>query len=333
MSTGVGKRRVRVKGFTIVELLIVIVVIAILAAITIVSYNGIQSRTREAAVQSDVANAVKKLEVMKLRDEAQNYPASIAATNLKASAGNTYYYQYVNSDNSYCVQSSNGLTVWYASSDQTTPRAGTCGSDSLVGQWTFNGNANDSSGNGLDGTVVKATLATGQDGRSNGAYSFPGTAAYITMGNSTLFNRTELTMSIWANTTTVTPVAQALMAKEGKYKYRIAYGSKIEALAAVASGWTNQPSCAISPITTDTWYHFVFTVSSAKARIKLYVNGTEVCSVAGPVITSFNTSDFMVGSHNVAGNEGFYGSLDDARFYSRALSAAEIKGLYDAGAQ
>ena len=33
-------------GFTIVELLIVIVVIGILAAITIVAYNGIQSRAR-----------------------------------------------------------------------------------------------------------------------------------------------------------------------------------------------------------------------------------------------------------------------------------------------
>ena len=37
-------------GFTIVELLIVIVVIAILAAITIVAFNGIQERARASAV-------------------------------------------------------------------------------------------------------------------------------------------------------------------------------------------------------------------------------------------------------------------------------------------
>jgi prepilin-type N-terminal cleavage/methylation domain-containing protein len=41
-------------GFTIVELLIVIVVIGILAAISIVAYNGIQQRARNAQVISGV---------------------------------------------------------------------------------------------------------------------------------------------------------------------------------------------------------------------------------------------------------------------------------------
>ena len=44
-------------AFTIVELLIVIVVIAILAAITLVSYNGITQRARDSAVQS-IANQI-----------------------------------------------------------------------------------------------------------------------------------------------------------------------------------------------------------------------------------------------------------------------------------
>ena len=49
-------------GFTIVELLIVIVIIAILAAITIVAYNGIQNRANSAAAQSAASNLSKKIE-------------------------------------------------------------------------------------------------------------------------------------------------------------------------------------------------------------------------------------------------------------------------------
>ncbi|MFZ1242596.1 MAG: prepilin-type N-terminal cleavage/methylation domain-containing protein [Candidatus Saccharimonas sp.] len=39
------------RGFTIVELLIVIVVIAILAAISIVNYNGIQQRVKNTILR------------------------------------------------------------------------------------------------------------------------------------------------------------------------------------------------------------------------------------------------------------------------------------------
>jgi len=48
-------------GFTIVELLIVIVVIGILAAITIVAYNGISNKAQIAAAQSDLEQGNKQL--------------------------------------------------------------------------------------------------------------------------------------------------------------------------------------------------------------------------------------------------------------------------------
>lgn len=53
-------------GFTIVELLIVIVVIGILAAITLVAYNGVQDRAATASLQSDLKQASSQLELDKI---------------------------------------------------------------------------------------------------------------------------------------------------------------------------------------------------------------------------------------------------------------------------
>lgn len=55
--------RYRQSGFTIVELLIVIVVIAILAAISIVAYNGIQERARDSQRAQDVKTIAKAMEL------------------------------------------------------------------------------------------------------------------------------------------------------------------------------------------------------------------------------------------------------------------------------
>ena len=62
------------QGFTIVELLIVVVVIAILAAITIVSYNGIQNRAYDSSVQADLKNLKTKIESWRI-DNNDEYPS------------------------------------------------------------------------------------------------------------------------------------------------------------------------------------------------------------------------------------------------------------------
>ena len=64
-------------GFTIVELLIVIVVIAILAAITVVAYTGVQGQTNDAAVKSDIRNYAQQV----LAYEAENGAFPIGAGN------------------------------------------------------------------------------------------------------------------------------------------------------------------------------------------------------------------------------------------------------------
>ena len=55
------------RGFTIIELLIVIVIIGILVAITAVSYNGITKSAKESALKSELKQANTELEVAKAK--------------------------------------------------------------------------------------------------------------------------------------------------------------------------------------------------------------------------------------------------------------------------
>ncbi|MFM7758107.1 MAG: hypothetical protein ACKO6J_04150, partial [Crocinitomicaceae bacterium] len=69
----------------------------------------------------------------------------------------------------------------------------------LVGWWPFNGNANDESGNGNNGTVNGATLTTDRFVNINAAYNFNGTSDFISvMDNSSLDLLTnQYTLSVW----------------------------------------------------------------------------------------------------------------------------------------
>ena len=62
------------KGFTIVELLIVIVIIGILAAITIVAYNGIQNRGKTSSAAAAATNFTKKVELYNTDGGTSAYP-------------------------------------------------------------------------------------------------------------------------------------------------------------------------------------------------------------------------------------------------------------------
>ena len=64
---------IRSRGFTIVELLIVIVVIAILAAITIVAYTGIQERARVSGFTDAVRKVEKAFQLKATADERSSY--------------------------------------------------------------------------------------------------------------------------------------------------------------------------------------------------------------------------------------------------------------------
>ena len=74
-------------GFTIVELLIVIVIIGILAAITIVAFNGIQQRARDSQRSSDVGVITKALELYYIDNGA--FPAGDGSTTINSSWSTT----------------------------------------------------------------------------------------------------------------------------------------------------------------------------------------------------------------------------------------------------
>ncbi|MFB0923855.1 MAG: hypothetical protein QMB65_01015 [Vicingaceae bacterium] len=70
--------------------------------------------------------------------------------------------------------------------------------DSLVGWWPFNGNANDLSGTGNDGTVTGAMLTTDRFGAFDSAYSFDGNGDYIDCGNDMSVNiSSSISFSAW----------------------------------------------------------------------------------------------------------------------------------------
>jgi prepilin-type N-terminal cleavage/methylation domain-containing protein len=116
-------------GFTIVELLIVIVVIGILAAITIVAYNGIQDRARTSAVSSALSQAAKKLAIYQV-DNPDLYPAdktALEALGIKDTDSVTYQYTRTSTTpNTYCITATNGTISYKISNTTTTPSIGGC---------------------------------------------------------------------------------------------------------------------------------------------------------------------------------------------------------------
>jgi len=117
----------RQSGFTIVELLIVIVVIGILAAITIVAFNGVQNKAKIAVIQSDLNQASKTLSSYKISTSSDDtYPADLAAAKLSSNSGTTYQYTYTSPTNSYCLTGTLSGLIYMITSMNTTPTAGAC---------------------------------------------------------------------------------------------------------------------------------------------------------------------------------------------------------------
>lgn len=99
------------RGFTIVELLIVIVVIGILAAITIVSYTGITARANTNASKGNASTFIKKAELYLNDGTTNRYPITAAELTAASESTKSWYLT--------------GLTVTYGTTALTSASAST----------------------------------------------------------------------------------------------------------------------------------------------------------------------------------------------------------------
>lgn len=159
-------------GFTIVELLIVIVVIAILASITIVSYNGITTRAKIAVLQNDLSSGYTQLAASQA--DTGKYPAS---SPLQSNSGTTFIYSPSSDGSAFCLQASNSGLTYYVSNLVGRSQQGYCnGSVGVNGIFTANaGNVTTLAGSGA-GAWLDATGASAQ-------FKFPTGIAVDSSGN------------------------------------------------------------------------------------------------------------------------------------------------------
>lgn len=148
------KRRSSLDGFTIVELLIVIIVIGILATLVLIAYRSVGSQANVAAAKDDLSQISKQLDYYKeTSGSGIAYPAD--ASGLKYSSGASVQYTVNNtvSPATYCVTVTKGAAVYYIdNTDSTVPAQGICPGQNLLA-W-------DKAGGGavpIPGAVVDST--------------------------------------------------------------------------------------------------------------------------------------------------------------------------------
>lgn len=120
-------------GFTIVELLVVIVVIGILSVVATVAFNGIVDRSKITRVQADLAASAKLLSVYRYGSSStESFPTKIDCTTtpvanstcLKVSSGSTYRYN--GAGKAFCLKITNDNVTFGVSADDPVPSIQNC---------------------------------------------------------------------------------------------------------------------------------------------------------------------------------------------------------------
>ncbi|MCH8838914.1 MAG: phosphoribosylaminoimidazolesuccinocarboxamide synthase, partial [Candidatus Marinimicrobia bacterium] len=198
----------------------------------------------------------------------------------------------------------------------------------LVAYYPFNGNANDESGNGNDGTVNGATLAADRFGSANSAYSFDGVDDYIDLSlDGTSFSST-ITLAAWVFRTSSKRqwiISNDWSSSRGNNMNtapddHVSFQVSVPGQAAVGTGST-------TPLPVSVWTFVAMTYDGASVRG--YIDGAidNSANVSGSLS---GTGSYRISHHPYValGQRHWGGLIDDIRIYNRALSTAEIQALY-----
>jgi len=155
-------------------------------------------------------------------------------------------------------------TAWAAA-----PRNG------LVGEYLFEGNANDTSGNGNNGTVNGATLTVDRFGMSNAAYSFDGSNDIISVNDSVSLNPSQLSISAWVKGNNPSSWARIVdkWTYSNKEGYTLTFNPNTGGLYFEFWGTDDSQNGVetSSDLGINTWHHVVVTYDNK--TIKMYFDG------------------------------------------------------------
>lgn len=331
------------RGFTIVELLIVIVMVAILATITIVAYNGIRERAEQSAQESSLSQAARKLLAYAV-ENTETYPASLAVIGISDSDDTSYTYQADNtvSPAYYCVSVTvGGQSTRFLSSKNAAPAAGSC--VDLVGWWPFNGDYSDYAKDAHAVTALGPVTSTTGQNSASGAYQFgAGDGLAVDNFDYGVMRQpnpgSSWSMSAWVQTTNVgAVVSESIVVGRygchgGLYTYdssslpAVSYYFAIKSSSNTSNCWSGASSAA--GVVIDNSWHFLVATYEAGA-MRMYVDGVLTGTGSVSALYGYSTSLRIGGS---GAGRPLPAKLDDVRVYTRVLSQAEVAGMYAAGA-
>jgi hypothetical protein len=225
----------------------------------------------------------------------------------------------------------------------------------LVGWWPFNGNANDESGNGNNFITFGPQLSIDRNNNLQQAYHFNGTqtnAEYLILNDLTDLNSQNYTYSIWFITDSFYPnINPSSPFDFSNYNWQSILsinsndwniGEAVHSFLSIPNStisneqWTQPTSYqglfSENKIIQDNWYNL--TVTFNQNNTKIYLNGNFIFQYNSQL--SFNNQfDLIIGGvrkgTNMIPMAGFNGTIDDIGWWNRALTACEIKNLYNAG--